>query len=150
TSGGSLPAPADTGKIMRCVDTQDQLPVIFQLASEFAVCDQWFSSLPGPTWPNRFFAHGASSVGLDPSPSTSQILEWETINGFDFPNQSIFQRMNGFQVPWRIYVDTNGPLAGSIPQVTSLKGIRLTDAKPFSRFALDLQKPNFLGYTFIE
>jgi phospholipase C len=41
----------------------DSLPVIHALAGQFAVCDRWFSSLPGPTWPNRFFAHSGTSLG---------------------------------------------------------------------------------------
>ena len=32
------------------------LPVYDQLAREYAVCDWWFSSVPGPTWPNRLYA----------------------------------------------------------------------------------------------
>jgi phospholipase C len=32
------------------------LPALHTLASEFTICDHWYSSLPGPTWPNRFFA----------------------------------------------------------------------------------------------
>ena len=33
------------------------------LAREFMLCDRWFSSLPGPTWINRLFVHGGSSLG---------------------------------------------------------------------------------------
>jgi phospholipase C len=33
-----------------------QLPVYDMLAREFAVCDHWFASHVGPTWPNRFVA----------------------------------------------------------------------------------------------
>src|SRR5262249_33463650 len=29
-----------------------QLPVLWQLAREFTVCDHWFSEVPGPTQPN--------------------------------------------------------------------------------------------------
>jgi phospholipase C len=32
----------------------DSLPGLHQLARNYTVCDHWFSSLPGPTWPNRF------------------------------------------------------------------------------------------------
>ena len=32
----------------------EQLPVYDMLAREFAICDHWFCSHPGPTWPNRF------------------------------------------------------------------------------------------------
>ena len=32
----------------------EELPVYDMLAREFAICDHWFCSHPGPTWPNRF------------------------------------------------------------------------------------------------
>jgi phospholipase C len=41
-----------------------QLPVLWQLAREFAVCDHWFSEVPGPTQPNRLFVHAATSLGF--------------------------------------------------------------------------------------
>jgi phospholipase C len=31
----------------------DNVPVFDFLASEFAICDRWFCSVPGSTWPNR-------------------------------------------------------------------------------------------------
>ena len=34
----------------------DQLPVYDMLAREYCVCDHWFCSHVGPTWPNRFVA----------------------------------------------------------------------------------------------
>jgi len=49
-------------RIMKCF-TPDKVPVLTQLARQFAVCDRWFSSVPGPTFPNRAFAHGATSIG---------------------------------------------------------------------------------------
>lgn len=39
------------------------LPVLSTLAKNYAVCDRWFSSVPGSTIPNRLFAHAASSGG---------------------------------------------------------------------------------------
>ena len=55
-------------EVMRCF-TPDQLPVLSMLARQYAVCDQWFSSVPGPTLPNRAFAHFGTSFGrLDMSP----------------------------------------------------------------------------------
>jgi phospholipase C len=64
---GKYPS-ADWTTPMKCF-TPDQLPVLTTLAKEFAVCDNWFSSMPGPTWPNRFFVHAASAGGLDHSPN---------------------------------------------------------------------------------
>jgi phospholipase C len=40
-----------------------QLPATHELADAFAVCDRWFCSLLGPTWPNRFYLHGGTSGG---------------------------------------------------------------------------------------
>jgi phospholipase C len=41
----------------------DELPVLATLATQFAVCDRWFSSVPGPSIPNRAFAHYGTSYG---------------------------------------------------------------------------------------
>ena len=49
-------------RIMKCFN-EKRVPVISQLAQQYAVCDHWFSSVPGPTLPNRSFAHSATSIG---------------------------------------------------------------------------------------
>ena len=150
------PTPAEYGDIMHCFDTPAELPVIYQLATTFAICDHWFSSLPGPTWPNRFFVHGASSGGWADSPPSSLlkpvIQTWETVAGFTYPSgASIFDRLNEAGLKWRIYVDENGPIFGGIPQVAALKGIKyLVDTNGFGSFATDLQGPYPYAYTFIE
>jgi len=41
----------------------ERLPVITTLATEFAVFNGWFASIPGPTLCNRAFAHYGSSFG---------------------------------------------------------------------------------------
>ena len=43
--------------------TPDKLPVLTTLATEFAVFNRWFSSIPGPTLCNRAFAHYGTSFG---------------------------------------------------------------------------------------
>ncbi len=40
-----------------------QLPITYALADAGAVCQSWFCSVLGPTWPNRFYLHGATSQG---------------------------------------------------------------------------------------
>jgi phospholipase C len=49
-------------KVMRCFHPR-MVPVLSKLALEYAVCDRWFSSLPGETYPNRDFAHAGHSFG---------------------------------------------------------------------------------------
>ncbi len=62
---GSLPGntPAGGKAIMKCFDPL-KLPALSTLAREFVLCERWFSSVPGQTWPNRFFVHAASSGGF--------------------------------------------------------------------------------------
>jgi phospholipase C len=43
--------------------TPEKLPVLTTLATEFAVFNGWFSSIPGPTICNRAFAHYGTSFG---------------------------------------------------------------------------------------
>jgi phospholipase C len=56
-------APADAGNVMKAFDPS-KLPVLSTLAREFVLCDRWFASVPGQTWPNRFFVHAATSGGF--------------------------------------------------------------------------------------
>lgn len=149
----SLPTASEYGDVMLCFDTPTQLPVIYQLATTFALCDQWRASIPGPTWPNRFFVHGASSGGWADSPSSTQIGKWLTPgSGFTYPSgKSIYDQVTANGQQWRIYVDENGPVFGGVPQVAALKGVTYqVDTNAFGTFAADVQNPYPYAYTFIE
>ena len=166
TTEGPVPPPQDIGDVMACFATPAQLPTIQQLATEFAICDQWFASLPGPTWPNRFFVHGASSSGLDSSPTTEQIGKWQLPgDGFKYPNGSIYQALASAGIPYRFYNDStgfpshlslysddpqNGSPIGAVPQVAALAGVSIFDIQSLQQFASDLQGPYPYPYTFIE
>ena len=55
-------ADADPGRVMGYYNAAD-VPVYDHLAREFAVCDRWFSSVPGATWPNRLYALSGRAAG---------------------------------------------------------------------------------------
>lgn len=42
---------------------REQLPVYHALVDEYMLCDRWFASVMGPTWPNRFHLHCGTSDG---------------------------------------------------------------------------------------
>lgn len=134
--------------IMKGIDTAKQAPALFALAREYALCDNWFASLPGPTWPNRFFVHGASSDGICRSPSTADIAKWEIFKGFVYPNGSIFDRLG--KGNYKLYQDKSGPIAGRVPQVAAIKGIDYADVAGLNSFEKDLKKGKAARYTFIE
>jgi len=143
------PPPADQiGDVMSCFDTANQLPALYELATQFAICDNWFSSIPGPTWPNRFFAYAASSGGLDDSPSMTQQIKGELLKGFSFPNGSIFYHLKKEELNFRIYQDRYSHL--SFPIVHALEGIHWTDIHDISTFADDLSKDYDFAFTLIE
>jgi phospholipase C len=145
---GEPPALQDADKIMRGIDAQKQTPSLYRLATEFVLCDAWHSSLPGPTWPNRYFLHGASSNGLDHSPSKENLLEWESAEGFTYPKGSIFDALGSGR--YRLYQDETGPVLGRVPQVSSLKGISFFDVHNLSDLESDLKGDYPYAYTFIE
>lgn len=53
---------ASSHKIMKCM-SEPVIPILSTLAKQYAVCDRWFSSVPGPSFPNRAFVHAATSTG---------------------------------------------------------------------------------------
>lgn len=138
-------ATSNFGEIMKCY-TQEQLPVLNALARDFALCDMWFSSLPGPTWPNRFFSLAASSGGLDTSPSDKQIAEWE-VEGFKFQNGTIFEAVDANKdlSGWKIY-------AGSFPPIAAaLKDVSILDHSSLGQLSSDLASGSYAPtFTLIE
>lgn len=128
------------GEVMKCF-LPAQLPVLNALAKNFAVCDHWFCSMPGPTWPNRFFLLAGSSGGLDHSPTSAEMIEWESVSGFKFQNGTVFQS----NLKWRIYA------GGDFCLAHALQGIHILDITPFSRFNSDVADANYPAqFTLIE
>lgn len=111
----------DVASALRCF-TPDQLPVLNFLAQQFAICDRWFSSVPGPTWPNRFFALAATSWGLDHSPSDLESIEASLLDGAKYGNgnDSVFTRLAPNQ--WLI-------AHGDMPQAWAIKGVDAHSAR---------------------
>jgi phospholipase C len=71
--------------------TPQLLPVLSGLARGFAVCDQWFSSAPTETLPNRAFVCAATSQGH----------MYDTTKTFTSP--TIFGLLSAQNLPWAIY-----------------------------------------------
>jgi hypothetical protein len=140
SSDGS-PVPA---KIMNCF-APEQIPVLVTLAREFAVCDHWFSSMPGPTWPNRLFIHAASSAGLDDSPSPVDVASAGLIDGFSFNNGTLYDRLDARGLAFTIFE------GDEFPQSRGIAGIDDDHFVDFDEFAARVNDPSFASaYIFIE
>jgi phospholipase C len=79
----------------------DRLPALHQLGRNFTVCDRWFSSLPGPTWPNRFFALSGTSSGRVLMPEGP--LHVRPLEVFVQNQVTVFDRLSEVGKSWRIY-----------------------------------------------
>jgi phospholipase C len=98
------PLPGTVASDIMGIFTPAALPVLSGLAAGFAVCDQWYSSVPTETMPNRAFACAATSQGHMNDSTKS------------FTVRSIFGLMTAHDLAWKIYGYSKDPLTrGNFP-----------------------------------
>ncbi|HEX4260320.1 MAG TPA: alkaline phosphatase family protein [Acetobacteraceae bacterium] len=116
------------------------LPALHTLAENFVVCDHWFSSIPGPTWANRLFAHSGTSLGHVEEPG---ILFTSRLH--IYPQPTLYTEMAQAGVPWRIYY-------GDVPQsLVLLRQLEhLGNYRRFAHWDADIAAGDLPAYTFIE
>lgn len=78
----------------------DFLNVLHTLARNFTICDKWFCSLPGPTWPNRFFVHSATCNGHVAMPDGFYHPELPSLHQ---PQDTIYNRLQDKGISWGIF-----------------------------------------------
>ena len=117
--------------------TPEKLPVLSALATQFAVFNGWFASIPGPTLCNRAFAHYGTSfgqVGMDVFYITDPIL-------------SVYERLlNNGRTAKIYYFDQ---------QSSSLEVVNILKNEPrvfatFDEFVSDCESGELPDYCFIE
>jgi phospholipase C len=87
--------PTTAGEVMGYFRRAD-LPILYTLADEFVLCDQWFCSVRGPTWPNRFYLHSAQSNGR-----INNDFPEDFLTGFTWP--TIYDRLTAAGIDWKDY-----------------------------------------------
>ena len=142
---GGVPVGTQTGRtIMECFDPVPQLPVLTTLARAFVLCDHWFSSVPGPTWPNRFFVHAATSNGHTNSPAILSAIQDEL--GFStYGMRTIYDSLSDQDLEWTIYYH-------DFPQALALTNLHscLDRFQGFGSFLSDVAEGTLPAYSFIE
>lgn len=112
-----LPMGADLtmlagNRAMGYYDASD-LPFYYWLASEFAIADRYFCSLPGPTQPNRNYLYAATSFGqvnntLPPAGVTA-LIDYLELR----------------QIDWKIYASASPGMAPFIDKVETILAHRV-------------------------
>ncbi len=86
---------------------REMQPASWRLAETHALCQRWFCSVLGPTWPNRLYSHSATSNGA---------------RGNDFQDDrsmpTIYHRLLDAGIPWADY-SGNAPFLLGFPGLFS-------------------------------
>ena len=121
--------------IMKCF-TPQTLPILSTLATQYGVCDRWFSSVPGSTIPNRLFVHGASSAG-----SLTQ-----DVMAAPFVLHTIFESFDD-TTPHDFAIYTSG---SSVLLANKYLLQNMGKFRPYADFEVDATSGNLPAYTFVE
>ena len=127
------PILAEPDEIMKCFADQE-IPVLGTLAKNFAVLVNWHAAVPGETWPNRQFAHAATSHG------TANIEL-----GF-YDDETVFERLTDAGSSWGIYHD-------GVAQVWAYPKLWMSDVDHFhdmDRLFDDIRNGRLPAYAFVE
>jgi phospholipase C len=122
----------------------DALPALHALARAFTVCDTWYSSVPGPTWTNRFFIHSGTSIGRVKMPSGAFNLNWHF-----YDQTTVYDRLNDAGKSWKIYY---GDFPQSLVLVHQWAPKNAFRYQPMAAFFEDCQgnADDFPAFAFIE
>lgn len=115
----------------------EKLPVLTTLATEFAVFNRWFASVPGPTLCNRAFAHYGSSFG-----HVDQSVFYTNV---DF--KSVYQRLQAAGRTAKIYYFDQ---ASSTLEIVNLLQHQPQFFGSFQQFLDDCQRGTLPDYSFVE
>jgi phospholipase C len=87
--------PGEANRVMSYY-TGDDLHSYNTLASLYGICDHWFSSHPGPTWPNRWITMSGTT------PTVENFAIDDPRMGF-MEGATVFDILDGYGIDWRIF-----------------------------------------------
>jgi phospholipase C len=87
---------------------QADIPFYFWLANEFSISDRYFSSVAGPTWPNRMYLFAATSFG-------------KFGNSLPDADKTLPDYLSLRELHWKIYSSTTPSYGMFLPQYLASK-----------------------------
>jgi phospholipase C len=123
--------------------TPEQVPVMAALATSYVTCAQWFSSVPGPTGPNRLFTHCATSGGY-----CGNSFAYDP-HSFVPPMPSIFCSLQAAQKTWSIYWDGMFSTAYALADIAPYRETNFFQLDQFFTDVPKLGSKNLPEYIFI-
>jgi phospholipase C len=115
--------------------TAADLPVLHGLADAYTTCDRWFSSVLGPTWPNRLYLCGAQSGGT----MSNALIDNQK---YTFP--TIFDRLEQAGIDWVYYFSDAPFVLQTLARVSEDRG------KLIDRFFVDAAAGKLPPVVFVD
>ncbi|KAJ2963245.1 hypothetical protein NQZ79_g1753 [Umbelopsis isabellina] len=132
----SLTNTTALGQIMNSFDPQT-IPITYALAQNYMVMDNYFSSFPGSTMPNRMFVHSATSHGEINTDGSKYIA--------GYPQNTIYNNLAASGISWTNYFE-------EIPSLLVFDELRtsLGNYKQWDSFKSDAAAGNLPAVTFLD
>jgi phospholipase C len=151
TNGGYLLAmdrehpghPLSNNKVMGHY-TRADLPFSYAVADEFTICDRYYSSHGGSTFPNRHYMQAAQSFGVTDNRFSPESSPGSPFTGFK--GTTIYDRLDEKGVDWGYYF-TDLPFLGLY---TDVRTKHLDRFRPIEQFYVDALAGNLPAYTLID
>jgi phospholipase C len=117
----------------------ERVPAISTLAMEYAVFDQYYASLPGPTIPNRLFIHSGTTDGTVHGDDVDLAEGW--------PQRTIYDVLDNANMSWAAYY-------GDISDLLYMRSPRMprniVNLHPFDDFYTHAAEGTLPTYTWLS
>ncbi|CAM0141677.1 hypothetical protein VKS41_007912 [Umbelopsis sp. WA50703] len=132
----SLTNTTALGQIMNAFDPES-IPITYALAQNYMVMDNYFSSFPGSTMPNRMFVHSATSHGEINTDGSKYIV--------GYPQNTIYNNLADSGISWTNYFQ-------EIPSLLVFDSLRtsLGSYKQWDSFVSDAASGSLPPVTFLD
>lgn len=130
----------DGGLALGYYDSED-IPFYWQLADEFVLTDNWFSSVLGPSFPNHLYLFAGTRYATSAvDPDTGEPLRYDSAPAEGMDLLTIFDRLEAAGVSWKVYIQGYQPdvtyrnaeaRAGLHPQASQLIWVPLVGIPRF-------------------
>ena len=135
TAQNAIPADPTGSRAMGYYNASD-LPLSYRLANTFGVGDRYFASVPGPTYPNRFYEMAATSFGHIQNDNPPD-------GGWTQP--TIFGRLQQAGISWKVYY-AQFPTASFFADVKA----HMDQVQPISQYFADAAAGSLPQVAFVE
>lgn len=81
------------------------IPFYWQLADEFVLTDNWYSSVLGPSFPNHLYLFAGSRYATtELDPDTGEPLRYDSTPPEGMEIETIFDRLEEAGISWKVYI----------------------------------------------